>query len=125
MDDCPHCGGRLNWLTESNPMHAVCSSCGRDVLAVVDPAPPKPSVEDSVLVRVAVRWQAAEPSPRELLALKQFVPELRDRPVTDLARQAKGSSEWELGTHPLYFARGLREEAKKCGLQVGWQVAEA
>jgi hypothetical protein len=126
MEDCPHCGGRLEWLAvESNPLHAVCSACGRDVWAVAHPALPAPSAEESAPVRVAVRWRAGQPSHAELLALKRLLPELRDRPITELAGQARAVATWPLGTQPLYYARGFREQAERCGLEVVWEAAEA
>jgi hypothetical protein len=99
--------------------------CGREVSAIVEYMPPVPSAEDSVTVQVAIRWQGGKPTDAEVLALKRFVPELHDRPITEVARRALATTEWPLGMHPLYYARGLKWQAEREGLQVVWASAEA
>jgi hypothetical protein len=126
VEDCPHCDGRLDWLpSESSLVHAVCLGCGQDLWAVADPAPPLPSPEESVAVRVFIRWPGGGPTHAELLALKRFLPDLRDRPITEVARRARVAAEWPLGTHPLYVARGLQWEAEREGLHVAWEAVAA
>jgi hypothetical protein len=77
--------------------------------------PPRPDEPD---VRVVVRWRTGCASYAEIVALRQLVPELRDRPAADVFREARDSTEWVLATCEPDEARRVREQAERAGLLV-------
>lgn len=67
-------------------------------------------------VRVVVRWRGARASNAEIAALRQLLPELRDRPAADVFREARSVGEWVLATCDPGYARRLCEQAERAGL---------
>lgn len=77
-----------------------------------------PSLPDEPDVRVVVRWRDGHASHAEIAALRQLLPELRDRPAADVFREARASTEWALATcHPAHVP-ALRKQAERVGLIV-------
>ena len=75
--------------------------------------PPLPHKPD---VQVVVRWRNGRASHQEIAALRQLLPELRDRPIAEVFRETRATSEWVVATcHPAY-ARRHREQAERAGL---------
>ena len=124
-DKCDRCGEPMSLLNDTNPFHCKCNSCGHEMWFLADPPTPEPSAADLVSVEVVLQWAGNSPTHQELLALKQFLPELQNMPIIEVARRGHATSSWPLGTHPLYHARGLRSRAEQCGLQLAWIVTDA
>lgn len=75
--------------------------------------PPLPDEPD---IQVVTRWQNGRASCEELLALWRFLPEVRDRPASEVFRQARSSTGWVLAVcHPAE-ARRICELAERAGL---------
>ncbi len=76
-------------------------------------------------MRVVARWRDGIASTAEVAALRRLLPELRDRPVAAVFREARLSNEWVLATcHPA-DARRIREEAERVGLAAVVEPAPA
>src|SRR4051812_25305133 len=115
---CDSCGGPMSLLNDTNPFHCKCESCGRDMYCLADPAPPVPSPVDLVSVEVAVQWKNVRASAEEILALRRFVPELRNRPMAEVYAAVLETTRWPLGRHARFIARRIQVDDARIGLNV-------
>jgi hypothetical protein len=70
-------------------------------------------------VRLVARWYGGTPSAQELAALQSLLPAARDRPLSELAEEARGSAGWVLGVFPPEEGEAAREAAERARLVVG------
>jgi len=75
--------------------------------------PPQPHKPD---VQVVVRWRNGHASHQEIAALRQLLPALRDRPISEVFREARGMPEWVLAICNPGDAQRLRDQAERAGL---------
>lgn len=123
---CDSCGGPMSLLNDTNPFHCKCESCGRETHFLADPQPPTPSSADLVSVDVVIQWKSVRASAEEILALRQFVPQLRDRPMAEVyAAATHETARWSLGRHARFIARGIQADAARFGLNVVIESVEA
>jgi len=115
---CDSCGGRMSLLNDFNPFHCKCGACGHETYYLADPSPSMPSSADIESVEVIIQWKNGRASADEIIALRQFVPELRDRPMAKICAAVHAASEWPLGRHARFLARGIQADAAKVGLTV-------
>ncbi|VTR93518.1 unnamed protein product [Gemmata massiliana] len=67
-------------------------------------------------VRVVARWREGRASHEEVLALRRFLPDVRDRPLVEVLREVQAVPDWVLAVcHPLE-ARRVCELAQRAGL---------
>lgn len=67
-------------------------------------------------VQVVVRWRNGHASHRELAALRELMPELRDRPASEVFREARQTTEWVVVTCYGGEAQRRRDDAERLGL---------
>ena len=108
--ECPHCGDRVTWLDPPFFLEGRCVTCGEVSNFSVEPRLPR--------VRLVVRWQGGRPSPRELAALRKLLAHVRDKPLSDLARESHASAGFVLAVVPPDLAEERREAAERLGLVV-------
>lgn len=115
----------MSLLNDTNPFHCKCESCGREMYFLADPAPPEPSAADLASVDVVIEWKNVRASAEEILAVRQFVPELQNRPLTEVYAAVHETSRWPLGRHSRFVARGIQVDAARFGLNVVMEPVEA
>lgn len=103
---------------EACPLVLRCLECAYVESVLWDPAPPPPDPKDLEMVRIAICWQDARPSHREMLAMRQFISEFRDRPMQELYSALHDASNWPLGEYTRGKARRIQEQARGFGLKV-------
>ena len=87
-----------------------------------DPVFPPLSPEDLREVAVEVVFGSAGPTKSEVLAMKRFVPSLREMETPKVYKLLKGQQNYALGSFPQYLTESMIEEAN--GLQLDLRVAE-
>jgi len=68
-------------------------------------------------VGVRIEW-ASQDVRKELIRARELFPELRDRPLPELLKQAKASRTFTVGSYGLPLAVSVRERAKAKGIKV-------
>src|SRR5688572_19416635 len=96
---CDSCGGSISLLNDTNPFRCKCESCGREMYFLADPPPPAPSAADLASVEVFIQWKGVRASNEEIVALRQFGLELRDRPLAEVFAAVHEFTIWPLGRH--------------------------
>jgi len=106
-------------LTEKD-FRSVCPKCGQEqvlILRTIE-APPSSDPKDSEPVAAEIRWRGERASHEELLAMRRFVVEFRDRPMSELYAVVHSAPSWPLGVHPRSYAHHIQDKARQFGLTV-------
>ena len=106
-------------LTEKD-FRSTCSSCGQEqvlILRTIE-APPSSDLRDSEPVAAAIRWRGDRASHEEMLAMRRFIAEFRDRPMSELHAALHDAPSWPLGVHSRSYAHHIQDEARQVGLTV-------
>jgi hypothetical protein len=69
-------------------------------------------------VRVVIHWRGERASKEELLAIRHFLQEFRDRPISELLATFREAPHWSLGTMSWHCARARQREAEPIGLKI-------
>jgi hypothetical protein len=69
-------------------------------------------------VRIVARWRGGCASVAEVAALRQLLPELRERPAADVFNESRATDHWVIATCRPAEARRVREQAERAGLVV-------
>jgi len=106
-------------LTEKS-FRSVCRACGQEQVLLLRtiPGPPPPDPKDSEPVVIEIRWHGGRASHEELLAMRRFIAEFRDRPMSELYAAVHDAPSWPLGVHPRSYAHHIQDEARRFGLTV-------
>jgi hypothetical protein len=120
LGDCPKCGAHMTEISPPGacPLVLRCTLCAYEQSVQWDPAPPIPNPKDLERVRAAICWRDGRPSHSEMLAMRQFIPEFRDRPMHELHTVLNDAPNWPLGEHTRGSARRIQEQARKFGLAI-------
>ncbi len=114
MISCERCGASLECVERRGHMVRYrCSRCGTELAGTVSYVHelPRPT-----WVTVAVRWQGASPSARELRVLRQLFPELASRPLSAFAAEGGSQPLMHIGRRVEEHARELQATAAGQGV---------
>jgi hypothetical protein len=110
-------------MTEISPPNACplvlrCTVCAYEQSVQWDPAPPPPNPKDLERVRAAVCWRRGRPSHNEMLAMRRFIPEFRDKPMRELHAVLNGAPNWPLGSTRVPVHSAFKSKPKSLVLRL-------
>ena len=107
---CVKCGTNMNYTEGSGHLwEALCPSCGHSETGTFSPPPPEdPDATKKVRCHLQLR------DTRDIIKLRQLLPELSDKTSSELLHKLKSSGlRWDLGIRPMSEARKYERLAAK------------
>lgn len=117
VQTCPRCGAGAMQLSQRLGHVEVfrCESCGWEAAGTFFPASELAHLEHAALP-VAIRLKAVSPSVREIMVVRQLLPEYAGRPVAELRSVLRGGA--VLCARPQAAAEELQRRARGLGLEL-------
>lgn len=113
---CPRCGGAFGDSTvERGIVSTPCRECGYVMQAIY--CAPLP-LEPQPFWRLCMKWRGSSATLKDAALLRQFIPDFKDLPISQVHQRLGGCSELKLRWLPKRVMRELRDAAEARGFQV-------